>query len=199
MRMGAAIGAILVLCSTAGAAWSAPISYVVSPGSGTLTVGDTVTVSFTFDPSQVSFPPFEDQSRLTYSAGVYFDDRYFAFTSRSGIPSVDADDSVFYGAGTFVRHEASSYFFFVDHTPFKSAFTYSETFTAIGGTPETDVLTGFQPAASVGTPGRAIVNVGAFEYYDVTPHVPEPTPLALSSIALAALSAWRTRKSRRRL
>jgi hypothetical protein len=42
---------------------------------------------------------------------------------------------------------------------------------------------------------RNLLNVGAFEFYDVTPHVPEPGALALSSIALAAFCARRLRKN----
>jgi hypothetical protein len=160
---------------------------------------DTVTVTFTFEPSQLSYPPGVDA--LQYGTSVYFDDRYFAFLSRSGISTADAGDWIFLDVGTMGAHAAYSTFFYEDHSPTKNGFTYSETFIAIGGTPETDVLTLFHFAAGasylVAGVSRNILNVTAFEFYDVTPHAPEPSLFALSSIALAASGVWRARKSRR--
>jgi len=200
MRVEAAIGAILVICSTASIAWSGPVTVEVSPSSSTLTVGDTVTATFTFDPSQLAYPP--EAQALIYNASIYFDERYFAFVSWSGI-SVDAGDWLYFDVGTTLGHphDGFSIFQYTDDSPFNGGFTFSETFMAIRGTPETDVLTRFEAPASASYQVfgvvRTLVNVGAPEFFEITPHVPEPGLLALSSIAFAALGARRARKSRR--
>ena len=198
MRIGAAIAAILVLGSTADVAWSDPITVAISPSSGTLAVGDTVTVTVTFDGSQLSYPAAADQ--LRYFVGIHFDSLIFAFTSQSGVP--DAGDSVFFELLDQPNHDATSFFQYTDKSPFASEFTFSETFTAIRGTrgpgyPSSQILVIAPAAYRLGGELVTIDLAEGSEFYDVTPYVPEPGVLALSSVVLAAYGARWSRKRRK--